>query len=49
MEVTVIIEAPDGTLGEVSATGESYLQAREAALALAPEGHKAIAIRTGGQ
>lgn len=46
MEVTLTVEAGDGTTSKVSETAETYEQALAKARKLVPEGSKEIVIRT---
>lgn len=46
MEVTLTVDAADGTTNKVSGTAETYEQALAEARKLVPEGSKEIVIRT---
>lgn len=46
MEITGTIEDPDGGHERISASGDSYEQAKAALEEAIPEGHRLIAIRT---
>ncbi|MGY4543643.1 hypothetical protein ACVWY0_003583 [Arthrobacter sp. UYNi723] len=49
MEVTLTVEADDGSISHLSATADSYEEARIAAEAKIPEGSQAIVIRSAQQ
>jgi hypothetical protein len=46
VEITGIIEDPDGGQSRLTAPGNTYEDAKVALKAMVPEGHKLIVIRT---
>jgi hypothetical protein len=46
VEITGTIEDPEGGQSRVSASGNTYEEAKAALEAMVPEGHKLIVIRT---